>query len=115
MNREVYEAGKLKKFLTQTKFIMQDTLLDMTRGSVERYVASVIDFLPISVNVYDAHHITNMYYSQDQIKKMGADKSKFPLFRIDLQLENNRPQYSSEAEDVCLSILKTFEKGLVQL
>jgi hypothetical protein len=115
MNREAYDAGKLKKFLTQTKFIMQDTLLDMTRGSVTRYVESVIDFLPISVHVFDTHRVTNMYYSQDAIKKMGADKQKFPLFRIDLQLENNIPAYSHEAADVCLSILKTFEKGLVQL
>jgi dynein heavy chain len=29
-SRDTYEMGKLKKFLTQTKFVMQDTLLYMT-------------------------------------------------------------------------------------
>jgi dynein heavy chain len=63
MNREAYEQGKLKKFLTQTKFIMQDTLLEMTNGSVRRYVDSVIDFLPVSVHVFDTARVTNMYFS----------------------------------------------------
>mmetsp|Transcript_4731 Transcript_4731/g.3273 ORF Transcript_4731/g.3273 Transcript_4731/m.3273 type:complete len:87 (+) Transcript_4731:340-600(+) len=33
-NFDVYQRSKLKRFLTQTKFIMQDTLLDMTKKSV---------------------------------------------------------------------------------
>ena len=116
MNREAYEQGKLKKFLTQTKFIMQDTLMDMTRGSVKRYVDSVLDFLPLTVAVKSTAEVTNMYYSQEEIKRMGADKVKFPLFRIDLELgDDNRPQYSSEASDVCSRILETFKKGLSSL
>jgi len=83
-NREAYEQGKLKKFLTQTKFIMQDTLLDMTRGSVKRYVDSVLDFLPLTVNVKNPNQVQNMYYTAEEIKRMGAEKVKFPLFRIDL-------------------------------
>lgn len=116
MNREAYEQGKLKKFLTQTKFIMQDTLMDMTRGSVKRYVDSVLDFLPLTVAVKSTAEVTNMYYSQEEIKRMGADKVKFPLFRVDLELgDDNRPQYSSEASDVCSRILETFKKGLSSL
>ena len=70
--------------MTQTKFIMQDTLLDMTRGSVRRYVDSVLDFLPLTVNVKDTAQVVNMYYTAEEIKRMGAEKVKFPLFRIDL-------------------------------
>jgi len=33
-SKETYEMGKLKKFLTQIKFMMQDTLLYMTQKSV---------------------------------------------------------------------------------
>jgi hypothetical protein len=95
---------------------MQDTLLDMTRGSVRRYVDSVLDFLPITVNVKDTAQVVNMYYSAEEIKRMGAEKVKFPLFRIDLQLsEQGKPEYSHEASEVCYSILKTFEKGLSSL
>jgi dynein heavy chain len=47
---------------------------------------------------------------------MGADKVKFPLFRIDLQLsDEGKPEYSHDASEVCFSILKTFEKGLTSL
>jgi len=74
---------------------MQDTLLEMTNGSVRRYVDSVIDFLPISVHVFDTARVTNMYFSQEDVKKMGAEKQKFPLFRIDLQLsDDGKPEYS---------------------
>lgn len=95
---------------------MQDTLMDMTRGSVKRYVDSVLDFLPLTVAVKSTAEVTNMYYSQEEIKRMGADKVKFPLFRVDLELgDDNRPQYSSEASDVCSRILETFKKGLSSL
>lgn len=67
----------------------------MTNGSVRRYVDSVIDFLPISVHVFDTARVTNMYFSQEDVKKMGAEKQKFPLFRIDLQLsDDGKPEYS---------------------
>jgi hypothetical protein len=29
-----------------------------------------------------------MYYTADEIKRMGAEKVKFPLFKIDLQLSD---------------------------
>jgi hypothetical protein len=51
VSKDSYELGKLKKFLTQTKFVMQDTLLYMTEASVKKYVKAICDFVPISCEV----------------------------------------------------------------
>lgn len=47
-SKELYEIGNLKKLLSQVRFIMQDTLLVLTRRSVERFKDAVLSFLPIS-------------------------------------------------------------------
>lgn len=52
-NKEVYEASKLKKFLVQQRFVMEDTLLQLTEKSVHRFVDSVVSFLPIGCVVKD--------------------------------------------------------------
>ena len=79
-NREAYENGRLKKFLTQCKFVMAETILDMTKRSVKRYVDAVNWFLPINTVIRTSKDVVNVYYSADQIKAMGAAKDKFPLF-----------------------------------
>jgi hypothetical protein len=33
-NKEAFENGRLKKFLTQNKFVMANTVLEMTKRSV---------------------------------------------------------------------------------
>jgi len=53
--------GKLKKFLTSVKFLMQDTLLYMTQKSVEKFVASILQFLPVGVNVIDSNTVVNSF------------------------------------------------------
>jgi dynein heavy chain len=57
ISRDSYEMGRLKKFLTQTNFVMQDTLLYMTEASVKKFVKSICWFVPISTSVQDAFHV----------------------------------------------------------
>lgn len=117
---ESYEAGKLKKFLTQTKFVMEDTLLYMTEASVKRFVASICDFVPIKTEIINANEVVNTYYTPEQIEKLGAPKPKIPLFHIDLTVgpgEGGKPQpkYSTSAKDVVKSILTIFDNGIKSL
>ena len=116
-NRDAYEVGKLKKFLTQQKFIMQDTLLEMTQKSVRRFVDSIISFLPISVQVNGTNDVTNTYYTEEQVREMGAPMPKFPLFQIYLSLDDSTglPALSSEPEDVAYKIMQIFDRGLSAL
>jgi hypothetical protein len=66
--------GKLKKFLTQTRFVMQDTLLYMTEASVKRFVASICYFVPILTEVVSSNEVKNKYYTDEEIAQMGAEK-----------------------------------------
>jgi hypothetical protein len=115
-DRTTYEQSKLKRFLNQQRFVMEDTLLKMTEKSVHRFVDSICSFLPIACVVNNASDVSNTYYTAEQIKALGAPKPKFPLFVIELQLdEDNRPAYSFSPSDVVHSILKTFDHGLSAL
>ena len=108
--------GKLKKFLTQTKFVMQDTLLYMTRDSVKRFTESIIDFVPISVTIKNSFEVDNVFFTPEQIAEMGAPKEKIPLFKIDLMLgDDSRPKYSSSANEVVSTILTIFQNGVKSL
>jgi dynein heavy chain len=64
-SKEAYENGKLKKFLAQTKFVMQDTLQFMTKESVCKFVASICDFVPIGVEVKDSFNVVNTFYTEE--------------------------------------------------
>lgn len=64
-SRETYEMGKLKKFLTSAKFVMQDTLLYMTQDSVKRFVNSVIDFVPLDCEIQDSNTVVNTFYTPE--------------------------------------------------
>lgn len=61
--------GKLKKFLTQTKFIMQDTLLYMTRKSVHKFVDALKKFLPLGVHIKDSNTVENTFFTEEQLAK----------------------------------------------
>ena len=60
-SKETYEMGKLKKFLTSVKFLMQDTLLYMTQKSVQKFVAAILQFLPVKVEVVDSNTVNNTF------------------------------------------------------
>lgn len=95
---------------------MEDTILQLTKRSVKNYVNSINHFLPIKTEIFGTGKVKNKYYSEEEIKEIGAKKKKFPLFSIDLVLnEDNEVMYSHEPDDVVLTILKTFENGLIAL
>ena len=104
-NREAYEIGKLKKFLVQQKYLMEDTILQMIKSSVKNYVDSVNWFLPISTVIHGTGKVKNQYYSDEEIKAIGAKKKKFPLFQIDLVLNDD-----NEVDVIYLDFAKAFDK-----
>ena len=65
-SREAYEVSRLKKFLIQQKFVMQDTLLFLTKKSVHNFVDSLLSFLPLKVNVIDAFKVDNFFVSEEE-------------------------------------------------
>mmetsp|Transcript_9535 Transcript_9535/g.9122 ORF Transcript_9535/g.9122 Transcript_9535/m.9122 type:complete len:139 (-) Transcript_9535:3123-3539(-) len=96
--------------------MMQDTLLYMTQSSVDRFVTSMLAFLPLEVKVIDSNTVENIFYTEDQLKKNDQLKPPIPLFSIDLQLgDNNQPQYSTSPAEVVSTIRMIFDNGLKSL
>ena len=117
-SKETYEMGKLKKFLTLIKFLMQDTLLYMTQKSVQRFVDSLLTFLPLSVDVKDSWNVHNTFFPkvEDSKKQDEQPKNPIPLFSIDLMLsEENEPMYSTSPSDVVVTLMLIFDNGLKAL
>ena len=108
--------GKLKKFLTQIKFTMQDTLLYMTQKSVTRFVDSVMKYLPISVKVVDSNTVQNTFFTVEEQQKNEVTKDPSPLFAIDLMLsEDNQPMFSTSPNDVVVTLMLIYDNGLKAL
>jgi len=114
-NKDAYEIGKLKRFLVQQKLVMQDTILEMSKNSVKRYVDAVIYFLPVSVQVVDSNKVENTFYTKEEKATQGTAQDKMPLFSIDLILQNNAPAYSTSPEDIVETIKNTFKTGMEAL
>jgi hypothetical protein len=94
---------------------MQNTILEMTKRSVKRYVDAINWFLPISTTVNSSCEVENIYYSEEETRAMGASKEKFPLFSIDIDLNDNTVCYSSDPINVTMIIQKIFDSGLEAL
>jgi hypothetical protein len=95
---------------------MQDVLLFMTEASVKRFVKTICSFVPISATVHDSFNVTNTFFTEEQIKEMGAPKEIIPLFHIDLMLgEDGRPKYSTSGKEAVQTIIGIFESGIRSL
>lgn len=117
VSRDVYENGKLKKFLTQVKMIMQDTLLAITQRSVTQFVEQMLKFLPHSVNVIDSYKVENTYFTKEEREANDSLQDPFPLFQIELttDLATGDPRYSTSPAEVSQVVQAIFDKGINNL
>jgi len=74
-----YDFGKLKRFLTLIRLIMQDVLLTLTKRCYYEFYDFIASFVPDEVIVESSNKVINKY-STDPKKTVR----KRPLFNIDL-------------------------------
>ena len=112
-NKTTYDFGKLKKFLTLTRQMMQDVVLTMTKKNYYAYFDCIAEFIPVSVKIHSANEIDNDY---DNIKHHPSGKpiEKFPLFNVDLIKSSMKDEfkYSTDPQNFVDTILDVFEKTL---
>ena len=61
-----YDFGKLKRFLTVIRLMMQDTLLFLIRSNFDGYYSMIKSFIPERVEINNTNHIIN-YYSDGRV------------------------------------------------
>jgi len=115
-NKTTYDFGKLKKFLTLARQMMQDVLLTLTKRSYYEYCEAIEDFMPDKVEIFAPNNVKNTYTN---IKKLpsGKDKEKFPLFNVDLIKDATKDEfkYSTDPKTFVKTILDIFDKTLTEL
>lgn len=56
-----YDFGKLKRFLTVVRLMMQDTLLTLVRSNYENFYNFVTSFIPQKVDITNSYTVENLY------------------------------------------------------
>lgn len=76
--KESYEFGKLKKFLQLVNFMMQDTILNLCKDSVDEFVVYMLDFIPDHTEITSAAAVKNRF---DRIEQKQDDDEE-PEYKI---------------------------------
>lgn len=72
-SKETYEFGKLKKFLTLVNFMMQDTVLSMSKESVRQFVDFVLKFIPMETHIESTSVVRNVFEKKLALDEEGVD------------------------------------------
>jgi dynein heavy chain len=61
MTKDSYENGKLKKFLTMIKLMMQDALFNLTYNSCYKFIDTLTTFVPAETVVEGPVTVNNTF------------------------------------------------------
>ena len=56
-----YDFGKLKKFLTVIRLMMQDTLYSLIRKNFDEYEQMIRSFIPIKIEIFSTNKVKNTF------------------------------------------------------
>ena len=116
-SKEAYQVGKLKKFLITVKLIMEETLLFLSEKSLNKYVDTILAFLPTESKVVSPIEVTNTFpSSQTELQDSPNDDTNkvLPLFSVDLLLgpSDDLPHYTFDPLQALRAIVDMFDRGI---
>jgi hypothetical protein len=68
--KETYEFGKLKKFLTLVNFMMQDTVLNLCKDSVNEFVEFILDYIPLETKIVNTATVKNSFAPKANVEEI---------------------------------------------
>lgn len=117
-NPSNYHIGKLKSFLTLVKVTMQDTLMDLIKANLNKYVDFIASFMPETTVIESITQVSNKYSDGYQVSSLGEEdfrKLHTPLFSVDLRIIDGHIKYSDSPIFFKGTVLKTFSVTLQEL
>ena len=78
-----YDFGKLKRFLTLIRLIMQDTIQTLVQTKYRKYEEFILSFIPDEVRIEAPNSVQNIFKSQQQQQQQQAGRAAAlapPLF-----------------------------------
>ncbi len=112
---EVYNRGKLKKFLTLVRVKMQETLLCLFEKSFHKYVNTLRRFVPKTCTVIAPAQIQNEYEPW-QLDSLGHEP--FPLFTVELMAAGKpeeMPTYSQDPKKLVEMAQVLYDRGIDEM
>ena len=118
-SKETYEFGKLKKYLTTVKLMMQDALATLAIRSLHKFVDAIEASIPIVVTVKTPLEIENVFKpdpsqsEEEQLRKPAL----IPLFAISIMLKHDSQEfcYSTDLKKIGERLVTIFNDGLEKL
>lgn len=119
-----YDFGKLKRFLTVVRLIMQDSLLFVVKKSYFNLRDYIFSFIPVEVKVNNACEVVNAFVSEEELKGLSPaeveriNKRRYvePLFLLDLvKAKEDEFTFSTAPISFVNMIVHLFEKPLDDL
>ena len=114
-NNLTYEYGKLKRFLTQVRLMMQDSLYTMIHRGLFEFRDYLESFVPDEVSIESQFEVKNMFHKipQERFKKNPG----YPIIKIDLIRVSNQNEfnYSIRPQKIVEEILILVSKGLEEM
>ena len=114
--KETYEFGKLKKYLTMVKIMMQDSLFTLTHKSLYKFVDALQMYIPEKVTIVSPTEIQNVFsLTQEQLEidpEYAKNNPPIPLIAIDILKGGSMFVYSTDPQQVVDKIKQIFEEGL---
>eukprot|EP00756_Hemistasia_phaeocysticola_P021223 Hpha_TRINITY_DN15763_c5_g14::TRINITY_DN15763_c5_g14_i1::g.37046::m.37046/K10408/DNAH; dynein heavy chain, axonemal len=137
-NRESYDRGKLRRLMTTVKFMMQDTLYSLATKSLEAFCEFVEDCCDYETKVTSLSEVEvkpnpkKLLRESEALQKRIAEgkmtpedildteasadarpeKRKITLFRVELQVEQDTFEYSTQADDFKQTLIAIFDKAV---
>ena len=119
-----YDFGKLKRFLTVVRLMMQDTVLSLVKKNYNRFTVFLQSFLPDRVFINDPSDILNEYSSDAtraaEFKKWDMTfklKSRVPLFTLEMLKTQGDEEfvYSTPPLAFVRMVVSLLEKALDEI
>ncbi|KAJ1566068.1 Dynein heavy chain 1, axonemal [Nowakowskiella sp. JEL0078] len=110
-NPEVYKISKLKKFMTATKFMMQDSLRFLIINSLSEYIKLIGNISCQRVIVKGTNDV-KIVETNAKEKVISELNAKRPLFLIDLIFRNGKVMYNVDPASFEQVILSIFDKAM---
>ncbi|KXZ54227.1 hypothetical protein GPECTOR_5g319 [Gonium pectorale] len=109
---ETYEFSKLRKFLTLTRFVMEDTMRGLVEDSLAKFASFVQGCCPRRVTVHSTSHVEILDASS--VAPISGPGRKPPLLALDLTTnkEGNRFMYSTQPDTIVTKIMALFDAAI---
>ena len=117
--KETYEFGKLKKYLTMVKIMMQDTLFTLTHRSLHKFVEAIRKYIPSEVQITSPKEVSNSFELTAEEMLIDPDHARnnppIPLIAIDILKGGKMFTYSTKPKQVVEKTKQVFEEGLKKI